>query len=166
MTSAVLCQFHDGRLLLLHDWVREGNPGELVEPIYNESVLLADSPREFLLRDRPRCWSAMLKAPVPDRLVTRNAPATWVVPAHHEDKYTNVGLMQAIRAIPADLRLGGGEAGGQVKLQELLGRSAEDCRRWPSARARNGAAGRWPAATPGRWCGAACRNSPRKGRTG
>ncbi len=122
MTAAVLCQFHDGRLLLLRDWVREGNPGELTEPIYNESILVADSPREALLQDRPRSWAAMLKAPVPDRLVTRNQPPTWVVPPHHEEKYTNVGLLQAIRQIPADLRLGGQAPAGQVQLQDLLGR--------------------------------------------
>jgi hypothetical protein len=102
--------------------VREGNPGELVEPIYNESILVADSPREALLQDRPRSWAAMLKAPVPDRLVHRNAPPTWVVPPHHEEKYTNVGLLQAIRQIPADLRLGGQAPAGQVQLQDLLQR--------------------------------------------
>jgi len=122
MTAAALVQHFDGRLLLLADWVREGNPGELAGPIYNEAVLSADAPRDALLRSRPRSWDAMLKAPVPDRLTSRNQPPIWIVPPHHEDKYTNVGLLQSIRAIPADLRLGGAEAAGQVHLQDMLGR--------------------------------------------
>ena len=124
MTTAVLCQFYDGRLLILADWVQEGNPGELCGPIYNESVLLADGPRDVLLRSPPRSWDAMLKAPVPDRLVSRNQAPIFLVPPHHEDKYTNVGLLAAIRAIPADLRLGGSESAGQVQLSDLLGRIA------------------------------------------
>jgi len=122
MTVAALVQHFEGRLLLLADWVREGNPGELAGPIYNEAVLAADAPRDVLLRSRPRSWDAMLKAPVPDRLTSRNQPPIWIVPPHHEDKYTNVGLLQSIRAIPADLRLGGAEAAGQVHLQDMLGR--------------------------------------------
>ncbi len=64
----------------------------------------------------------MLKAPVPDRIITRNQPPTWVTPPHHEERYTNVGLNQAIRAVPSVVRSGGAEAAGRLQMQDMLGR--------------------------------------------
>jgi hypothetical protein len=46
----------------------------------------------------------------------------WIVPAWHRDTYRNVGLVQAIRGMPADVSVG--EAGapmGQAALAELMG---------------------------------------------
>ncbi len=108
MTAAVLCQFHDGRLLLLHDWVREGNPGELVEPLYNESVLLADSPRS------PDAG--------PAAQLVRHAQSPRPRSPRHPQRAALLGGSRPPRgqihqcrpdaghpAIPAELRLGGGE---------------------------------------------------------
>jgi hypothetical protein len=123
MVTAILCQHHDGRLMVLSDWVREGSPGELAHSIYIEATMAADSPREALAHV-PRSWDTMLKAPVPDRLVTRNQPPIWVTPPHHEERYTNVGLNQAIRAVPSVVRAGGAEAAGRLQMQDMLGRIA------------------------------------------
>jgi hypothetical protein len=121
MTTAVLCQHHDGRLMVLADWVREGSPGELAHEIYTEATLAADAPRESVARPA-RSWDTMLKAPVPDRLAVRHQPPTWIVPAHHEDRYQNVGFVQAIRAVPSVARTGGPESNGRLRLQDMLGR--------------------------------------------
>ena len=122
MTVAALCQAHDGKLVVLRDWVMEGGPAELTPYIYSEAMLQAGE-RERVLRDRPgRGWDAMLKGAAPDRVLTRPEPPTWVIPPHHSEKYTNVGLAAAAKAIPADLRFGGEEVRGQAHLHDLLGR--------------------------------------------
>jgi hypothetical protein len=121
MVAAMLVQRHDDRLMVLADWLREGSAAEHVDSIYIEATLLADMPRDHAVKPE-RSWDAMLKAPLPDRVVTKNQPPTWVVPAHHGEKYNNVGLIQSVRAIPADIRIGGEENAGQIQLHDLLGR--------------------------------------------
>lgn len=121
MTAAALVQLAEGRLLVLADWVCEGSPGECVEIIQQDAMMAAEAVRAGVQQPRSREWTDMLKQAAPRPYVRREAPA-WIYPPHHAERYTNVGLVQAIRAIPADGRMGGEEAKGQLQLRELLGR--------------------------------------------
>ncbi len=122
MTTAALVQAADGRLLVMADWVLEGSPPECVPIIYSEAMLAAGGEREHTVRPA-RSWDSMLKGPVPDRIVIRPEPPSWVTPPHHGERYTNVGLDQAIRAVPAQVRHGGAEAQGHQHLHDMLGRT-------------------------------------------
>lgn len=119
MTAAVLVQHVEGRFLVLADWLREGSPAECVPPIHADAILAAESLRAGI-RQPAREWSGMLKQAAPTPYIRAVAP-TWVIPPHHGERYTNVGLQQAIRAIPATSRLGGEGPQGQIQLSNLFG---------------------------------------------
>lgn len=123
MTSAVLLQVHDGSLTVLADWVAEGSPAELVHSIYAEASLFADTQRFGMAVPRPRAWDEMLKITGPSPISLRSPPV-WVVPPVHGERYSNVGLAQAVRALPAEIRFGGAEAQGALHLHDLLGRNS------------------------------------------
>jgi hypothetical protein len=123
MIAAVLLQVHDGSLTVLADWVAEGSPAELVHSIYTEASLFADTQRFGMAIPRPRSWDEMLKITGPQPVSLRSSPV-WVVPPVHGEKYTNVGLAQAVRALPAEIRFGGAEAQGALHLHDLLGKSS------------------------------------------
>jgi len=120
VTAAVLAQAFDGRLLILADWVMEGPPAECVEHIAEQAVLAGESAR--LEPGKPRSWEEMLKIAAPDRLVLRRRSPVWVVPPGHRERYTNVGLHQAVRAIPAESRSGGERVRGSLALRDFLTR--------------------------------------------
>jgi hypothetical protein len=122
MTTAALVQLAEGRLLVLADWVMEGNPGECVDIIHREATLAGESVRAGI-RPETRHWSDMLKQAAPMPYMRSRAP-TWIYPPHHAERYTNVGLVQAIGTIPADRRMGGEEVRGQLQMRDLLGRTA------------------------------------------
>lgn len=118
-TAAALIQNFGGRLVVLHDWVHEGPAAQEIPRIWAEATAMADTMR-FVPATRSRSWDDMLKTAVPDEYVLRTVLPTWVVPARHEEKYTNVGLSQAVRGIPADLRLGGDNGAGRSLLDGRL----------------------------------------------
>ena len=120
MTVAALVQLRDGHLVVLADWVREGAPGTEAAHIYNEAMVVADSYR-IGAPSRPQKWADMLKMASPDALVHRRQAPSWIVPPWHADKYQGVGLMQAIRAIPSEARLGGEETKGRLVFAKQLG---------------------------------------------
>lgn len=119
MTAAALLQFFAGRLVVLADWIIEGNPAEAALTVWTEAAQMADTMR---LRppSRPRAWEDMLKLAVPDEYVTRRAAPVWTIPPQHGERYTNVGLSQAIRMLPAEQRFGGDRVSGQQALENLL----------------------------------------------
>lgn len=121
MTSAVLVQAEEGGLTILADWVFEGPPAERVADIAAAAALVADSSRMVA---RPRSWDAMLKGAAPEYAV-RQGRIGWVVPAHHNQRLANVGLMQAIRHLPAELRPASEGIAGSLYLREALGRTAK-----------------------------------------
>lgn len=124
MLAAALVQAAEGRLVVIRDWVMEGGPAELVPIIYSEAMLAAGGEREHLVQDRSRSWEKVLNGAAPDRIVIRPEPPQWVIPPHHAERYTNVGLHQAVRAVPAQVRYGGAEAQGRLCLHDMLGRVA------------------------------------------
>lgn len=106
VVTAALLQRTDGELRIFADWVCEGAPAELVADIHAEAALVAESGRweEELIYDQEQ----PLKLPV-RREVWGRLPLRWIVPARHKDIYQNIGLMQAIRAIPQGVSPAEGE---------------------------------------------------------
>jgi hypothetical protein len=122
MTTAVLVQAFERRLCVLADWVFEGSPGERAVDIAEAAAQAIDSSRFVAVRvDRP--WDDALKLPAPDRMLARPNRPAWVVPQLHSDRYMNVGLMQAVRAVPGEVRAGGMEVKGRLHLADALSRT-------------------------------------------
>lgn len=92
MTTAVLCQAVDGAFKVFWDCVREGEPLAVLPDI----ITLANIESGI----RPRI----------------------VVPPHHFDKYNNVGLVQAIKRIPMEVRKGVAPETGRDHLRGLMRR--------------------------------------------
>jgi hypothetical protein len=123
LTTAVLAQAFDGRLLIFADWVCEGSPGERVADIAGEAALLGDTAIFEAHREGVKSWEAMLKLAAPEAAVLRRMPIVWTVGARHGERYTNVGLMQAVKTLPAEQRIGGAELDGANYLREMLERT-------------------------------------------
>ncbi len=122
VTTAAVVQHEGGVLRVLADWVFEGGPAERVEEIAAAAALAADGAR-WAPQLRARSWDDQLKAAAPDRLLLRARAPTWTVPPHHSDRYQNVGLMQAVRRIPGEVRAGGEASNGTLYIRSLLGQS-------------------------------------------
>ena len=110
-TTAILIQAYDGQLRILADWVREGDPGQTAHEIQQEASLAGSAYQTVRSTPRPLTYSDALKLPV-EQTTTRRIPLKWIVPPRHAETYQNVGLMQAIKAIPASVSRGAAEALG------------------------------------------------------
>lgn len=119
VTTAILVQQVDGQLRILADWVREGMPSEAVADIHMEAALEGDTSRLVRVERRPRELGDALKNPEARMVMTR-LPVRWVTPPRHNEVYTNVGLVQAIQAIPATVARGSLEALGRDHLRSAL----------------------------------------------
>jgi hypothetical protein len=137
MTAAMLVSHHEGVLRILADWVFEGPPSERASDIAVAAVLAADAARYRPVGDT-RAWDAVLQTVAPDRMLLRRETPGWVVAPRHSDRYTNVGLMQAIRHLPAEVRAGGTETAGSIYIRDAFARSV---RGMPAVEI--GAAARW-----------------------
>ena len=121
MTCAVLVQAFEKKLRILADWVMEGPPAERAVDIVQAAAQAIDSSKVVAV-PVARPWDDMLKLPAPDRMLTRPNRPYWVVPEHHSDRLMNVGLMQAVRAAPAEVRSGGQKVAGSLYLRDALSR--------------------------------------------
>jgi hypothetical protein len=121
MTAAMLVSHAEGVLRILADWVFEGPPAERVADIAIAATLAADASQ--YMRVRETSWKTALEAAAPDRLRLRAASPGWVVAPHHSDTYMNTGLVQAIRHLPAEVRVGGSGAAGGIYIREALSRA-------------------------------------------
>lgn len=92
-TTAVMCQFHNGGLYVIGDWVREGDPGAVLSDIVSSASIAAG--RGLYLVAGPE---------------------------HFRDHDT-VGLRGACRKLPAELHTGGAAASGRQVLRGLLARA-------------------------------------------
>jgi hypothetical protein len=122
MTAAALVQAGDGRMAILADWVLEGSPIERVPEIAAEAALVVEAVRTTRVVERPREWAEILKTAVPDSFVTRRLAPIWSAPSVHFDRHNNVGLAQAVRQVPAEIRTGGDGIAGQIHLRDALSR--------------------------------------------
>jgi hypothetical protein len=98
VVTAALVQRSNGEVRILADWVREGSPADVVGEIYAEAML-AYSSQDWEERTIYGEGEHQFKLPVVTQVLT-TAPIRWIVPALHNDPWRNVGLVQAIRAIP------------------------------------------------------------------
>jgi hypothetical protein len=92
LVTAQLTQLFDGGVRIVADWVREGDPGSVVSDIIQAANLEAGR------IVRPIC-----------------APSHW-------DKFHNVGLVQAVKAIPMEMRRGAAPETGRPHIRSALRR--------------------------------------------
>ncbi len=121
VTTAILAQHSNGILRILADWVFEGPPSDRVADIAAAAALAVDAARWKPVH-KPRVWDDQLKAGVPGRLLLTQRRPGWVAPPLHSDRYRNVGLLQAVRRIPAEVRVGGPEAQGGLYIRSAFAR--------------------------------------------
>lgn len=120
VVTAALCQHAEGEVRVLADWVREGHAFEVAADIHAEAALMAetgewtssevtDDKQPYKMPERVRSWQ-------PHK-------AKWVVPQSHMEVWSNVGLVQAVRGIPQQIRAAPpqSEERGRVYLAERLG---------------------------------------------
>ena len=122
-TAAILAQWSGSRLAILADWVMEGGAAERIADIAGQAALLGDTAIFVAHREGAKSWEAALKAVTPDPVMLRRQAPIWVTGPSHGERYTNVGLEQAIRALPGTVRVGGTEIDGSIHLRELLAKS-------------------------------------------
>jgi hypothetical protein len=88
--TAVLCQTDGERLNVLADWVREGEPADVLNGVLREANLEAGK------------YCRLVAGPI------------------HYDRYNNVGLVQAVRRASAECRQGSLPDAGRNELRGLL----------------------------------------------
>ena len=96
IVTAALLQYVEGEILVFADWIIEGAPAEVFEDIAREASLLARS------------------------------VATVVAPREHFQRYANIGLAQAVRGVPMEIRPGGEAATGRGFLSDYFGRRGKN----------------------------------------
>lgn len=120
VVTAVLMQRHQGEIRILADFVREGNPSEVVADIHAEARLAGDATfsgtRTIYGEGRD-----VFKLPLIVQSVTRTA-IRWIIPPWHMEVYRNVGLAAAIRQLPQAVSQGAGSAQGRAALAGMLER--------------------------------------------
>lgn len=121
LVTAALVQRSEGEVRILADWVREGAPADVVGEIHAEAMLGAET-SSWEERTIYGEGEDIFKLPVVQRVLTTN-PIRWIVPGHHGDTWRNVGLVQAVRAIPQ-----------QVSIAPEHGPAADDAARAAFAR--------------------------------
>lgn len=89
-TTGVLCQVAGGVIRLLHDWVREGDPGTTLDGLLTDARLVAG--QDVYAFAGPEHWGT----------------------------YTNVGLQAAARRVPVTLRTGGDVGAGREVVRKRL----------------------------------------------
>jgi hypothetical protein len=95
VTTAVAVQLAGKTLNVLADWVREGDPGSSLSEV---------------VRDAGMCFGTELRLTAPEK---------------HFRPYETVGLVGAVRRLPAELRRGGDVAKGRAVLRTLIARQAQ-----------------------------------------
>ena len=109
VTTAVLAQMHRGRLTVLADWLYEAEP----------ATALPDIVMDASLENPERASSAMGKTRL---LATTREKLSVVVPRGHFEGYSTVGLVGAVRRVPATLTRGSDPTAGREELRALMRR--------------------------------------------
>jgi hypothetical protein len=89
-TTGILCQYDDGVLKILADWVRDGAPGLSLGSMVRQASLEAGQPLRL------------------------------VAPAKHWREVDNVGLAPAAMKVPVRITQGGPEAKGREELRSMM----------------------------------------------
>ena len=108
ITTAVLVQMHQGRLLVLADWLYEAEPGVALPDIVMDASL--ETPARGTVRGK-----AGLVGVARDRLQL-------CAPRPHFEGYSTIGLVGAVRKLPATAQRGGDILSGRDELRALMRR--------------------------------------------
>lgn len=92
MVSGVVVQFHDGRVVVLADFLAEGDPEQAIESVLRQASMFS------------------------------GRGLTIVAGVRHFDQWTNVGLVQAIRNLGPEVRPGGSVEAGKSFIRQQLER--------------------------------------------
>jgi len=95
-TTGALVGHANGRTVIIRDWIREGDPGWGAAEIVREAGLAA------------------------------GARISVCLPPSHFDQWHNIGLVQAVAAIPAEVRQGAAETRGRDFLRRQLAHFSRD----------------------------------------
>ena len=107
VTTAILVQVQNGVLRVLFDWLREGDPGTVLNDIVKEARLEVVAPR--------------LRLPSKGELPSNESrPLKLVAPAEHWATYDNIGLRASARRVPIELNRGGLVTSGRDELREAM----------------------------------------------
>lgn len=91
LVTGQLVQYDGKKLVVLADWVEEGEPGQVAASIVRRAAL-----------------------------ETNGKPLRVVVPKSHFDQWTNVGLRAALSRVPIDCAMGGDGLAGRDEIRALL----------------------------------------------
>ena len=94
ITTAVLVQMHQGKLTVLNDWLYEGEPGQTLRDIAADVALARQSSEKLQL----------------------------CAPRPHFEGYSTIGLVGAVRRLPATAQRGGDIMQGRDELRALMRR--------------------------------------------
>jgi hypothetical protein len=111
VVAAALVQRDGGQIRVLADWVREGRPDEVAGEIHAEAALFAETG----VVERRTVYGEgadLYKMPAEVERY-RRFPLRWIVPSWHRESYRNVGLIQAVRAIPQQISPAGADGAGR-----------------------------------------------------
>ena len=92
ITTAALVHMHQGRLTILNDWLYEAEPGTALRDIAVDAALANTSREKVQL----------------------------VAPRHHFEGYSTIGLIGAVRKLPASPQRGGDVLAGRDELRGLM----------------------------------------------
>lgn len=118
VVSAQLVQRQGRTLSVLADFVRQGSPREVAQEL-NAEIALSHQGTQLVERTRFGEGSELFKIPLAIPALVRTEPR-WIVPPQHFNEWNNEGLVQAIRALPAQCAMGGEPATGRTLLSQAL----------------------------------------------
>ena len=123
VVAGVLVQRRRGQLAVLADWVIEGSPGEAAGLLATEVALAhgATTNRENLVYG---AGADLFKLPLREERVAATG-IRWILPPEHFNEWHNLGLVQAIKRLPAPVAMGAEPHKGRVELALALGRTIQ-----------------------------------------
>lgn len=110
VVTAILAQVSQGQVLILADWLTEGDPGSVLHDIVQEASMET-------LASTSRAGGKI------ETVSTPRSQLRLVAPRPHFETYDAIGLRAAVRKLPADVQRGGDLPTGREELRSLLGRS-------------------------------------------
>lgn len=114
-TTLAVCQFYNGQLHVLNDWVADGDAGTVLKDILKSAALT-------LPAQSPYSHASMLSNLSTTRARLQNVKA--FAPPEHFSNYDTIGLRAACSHIPLALMQGGEVHRGREELRALLSQSS------------------------------------------
>jgi hypothetical protein len=109
VTTAVLAQMHRGRLAILADWLYEAEPATALPDIVMDAAL-ENPDRQVASQGKTRV------------VALSRSPLSIVAPRAHFEGYPTIGLVGAVRKVPATPTRGADPLAGREELRTLMRR--------------------------------------------